>query len=217
MNHQQNTPLADQQDDSCSTDLVSRRSQLTTMVIVLVLTTVYAVVRYNFFGDVSTDNIPTYILNKSISVSSVVFLLLCSWQHAQGNKQVAKFWGTSSLHFAMVHIAISVVLLSESYYPKLYSAGVMNLNGETCILFGVLAGYFYVLLSMRGRRHLSLLIKCLAAGAIILHVFFMGYFNWFNTNNWPGHLPPISLISFLIGIAPLVIYLRLLYRGRQRG
>ena len=185
------------------------------MVIVLVLTTVYAVVRYNFFGDVSTENIPTYILNKSISLSTVVFLLLSSWQHAQGNKPVAKFWGTSSLHFAMVHIAISVVLLSESYYPKLYSAGMMNLNGETCILFGVLAGYFYVLLSMRGRRHLSLLIKCLAAGAICLHVFFMGYFNWFNTTNWPGHLPPISLISFLIGIAPLVIYLRLLYRGRQ--
>ena len=142
MSHQQNIPLADQLDDSGSTDLISRRSQLTTMVMVFVLTTVYAVVRYNFFGDVSTDNIPTYILNKSISVSSVVFLLLCSWQHAQGNKQVAKFWGTSSLHFAMLHIAISVVLLSESYFPKLYSPGVMNLNGETCILFGVLAGYF---------------------------------------------------------------------------
>ena len=212
MNHQQEPPLPEQLDNAGLSDRVTR---LITTAMVLGFSTLYAVARYNHFGDVSTQNIPVYILNKSISVSSVVFLLLAGWHHTRGNDLVAKFWGTNSLHFAMLHIVLSFVLLSESYYPKLYNHGMMNLNGEACVLFGVLAGYFYILLAIRGRTNAFMLIKCLAAGAICLHLFFMGYFNWFNTTDWPGQLPPISLISFLIGIAALVMYLRLLLIGRR--
>ena len=212
MNHQQEPSLPDQMDDSGSANLITR---LVTTAMVLGISTLYAVARYNFFGDVSPQNIPVYILNKSISLSSVIFLLLAGWHHTQGNDPVAKFWGTNSLHFAMVHIVMSFVLLSESYYPKLYSEDIMNLNGEACVLFGVLAGYLYVVLAIRGRRNWFMLVKCLAAGAICLHLFFMGYFNWFKTTDWPGQLPPISLISFLIGIAALVVYLRLLLIGRR--
>ena len=214
MNSQQKPSLPDQQDDSGSADPFTRRSnKLTTVAMVLGFSTLYAVVRYNFFGDVSTHNIPVYILNKSVSLSSVIFLLLAGWRHMRGNNPDAKFWGTSSLHFAMLHIVMSFVLLSESYYPKLYSADMMNLNGEACVLFGALAGYFYVLLGIDSRRHLFLLIKCLAAGSVCLHLFFMGYFNWFKPTDWPGQLPPISLISFLIGVAALVIFLTLLRRN----
>ena len=220
MNNRQKPSLPEQLDDSGSADLITRQSnKLTTTAMVLGVSTLYAVARYNFFGDVGAQNIPVYILNKSISLSSVIFLLLAGWRCTQGNKPDAKFWGTNSLHFAMVHIVMSFVLLSESYYPKLYSADIMNLNGEACVLFGVLAGYFYVLLGFGRRRHLFLVLKCLAAGTICLHLFFMGYFNWFNTADWPGRLPPISLISFLIGISALAVYLRLLLadRGRTTG
>ena len=218
MNQQQKPSPPDHVEDTVSTGLIENRSsRFTTATFVFLITTVYAVARYNFFGDVSAENIPTYILNKSISLSSVIFLLLAGWYHARGNGEESKSWGTISLHFAMVHIVMSFVLLSESYYPKLYSADIMNLNGEACVLFGVLAAYFYVLLSIRGRRHLFLLIKCLAAGSICLHLFFMGYFNWFNTTDWPGQLPPISLISFLIAVVALVIYLKLALIGSKRG
>ena len=216
MNQQQGPPLPNQLDDSDSTDLIPQKSnKLAATAMVLGFSTLYAVARYNHFGDVSTQNIPVYILNKSISVSSVVFLLLAGWHHTRGNDLVAKFWGTNSLHFAMLHIVLSFVLLSESYYPKLYNDGMMNLNGEACVLFGVLAAYLYVLLAIRSSRNFFVMFKCLAAGAICLHLFFMGYFNWFTTTDWPGQLPPISLISFLIGIAALVMYLRLLLIGRR--
>lgn len=215
MNHPQNSPLADQLDVNATTDLISRRRQVNATTTVFVLTTAYAVARYIYFGDVSAENIPTYILNKSISMSAVVFLLLSSWQHALGNKQAAKSWGASSLHFAVLHIVMSMVLLSESYYPKLYSDGKMNLNGEVCILFGVLASYFYVILSSRARSQQFLPIICLAASAICAHLFFMGYQGWFKTASWPGQLPPISLLSFLIGVAAFVIYLALLLRTRR--
>lgn len=217
MNHSQNLPLADQLDEIRSEDETTWQSQIKTMITVFLLATAYAVIRYNFFGDVSNENIPTYILNKSISMSAVVFLLLSSWQRAINNHQMAKIWGIRSLHFAVLHIAMSVVLLSESYYPKLYSAGKMNINGEACVLFGVLAAYVYVLLSTSGSGQRALVLTCLAAGAICIHLFFMGYLGWCDIASWPGHLPPISLISFLVGIAALVLYLTQLLRVRPNG
>ena len=212
MSHPQEPRLPDQLDNA---GLSNRVTRLITTAMVLGFSTLYAIARYNYFGDVSTQNIPVYILNKSISVSSVVFFLLAGWHHTRGNNPVAKFWGTNSLHFAMLHVVMSFVLLSDSYFPKLYSDGMMNLNGEACVLFGVLATYFYVLLAIRSSRNFFVMFKCLAAGAICLHLFFMGYFNWFTTSDWPGQLPPISLISFLIGIVALVVYLRLLLVGRR--
>ena len=215
MNSVNNRLHAPRQDDSDSINRISSWEQSSLMSFVCVLATAYAIARYNYFGDVSTNNVPLYIFNKSISLSSVVFLLLSSWKYAQGNSNLAKFWGTSSLHFAMLHIAMSIVLLSESYYPKFYGVGMMNLNGEASVLFGLLAGYCYFLLGTRARQHMFLILKVLAAFAICLHLFIMGYSNWFSISNWPGRLPPISLISFLVGIAALFIYLRVLYCSRR--
>ena len=45
---------------------------------VLAASTAYAVVRYNVFGGVSVANLPAYVLNKSVSVSAVCFLLLAA-------------------------------------------------------------------------------------------------------------------------------------------
>lgn len=37
-----------------------------------------------------------------------------------------------------------------------------------------------------------------------LHVFFMGYTTWLDVSSWPGYLPPITLLSFVIGIGFVV-------------
>ena len=39
------------------------------------------------------------------------------------------------------------------------------------------------------------------------HIFFMGYQGWTNTQNWPGGLPPITLIAFVIFIATYIVNL----------
>ena len=63
MNHQQKP--SDKPDDFGSANLITRRgSQFTTTAMVLGLSTVYAVVRYNFFSDVSTQNIPVRRTNE---------------------------------------------------------------------------------------------------------------------------------------------------------
>jgi len=37
----------------------------------------------------------------------------------------------------------------------------------------------------------------------MLHVAIMGYSNWFKVDTWPGYLPPITLIGFVIAAIPL--------------
>jgi hypothetical protein len=40
--------------------------------------------------------------------------------------------------------------------------------------------------------------------AVSLHVLIMGWSGWWSFADWPGSLPPITLISFFFGILPLL-------------
>jgi|TARA_Y100000310_G_scaffold202533_3_gene202748 hypothetical protein len=184
-----------------------------TVIGIVVLFTAYAVLRYNIFGDVDVQNIPVYILNKSLSMSAALFLLLAGWSHWQKDKQASKAWGTYSLHFAMVHVVISLMLLSSAYYPKLFDGELMNVKGELSTLFGALAVYLYVLLSKHGLVKSTFhRIQFLATVVIALHLFFMGYSGWFTVGSWFGGLPPISLLSFIAVAVGGILYLRVLLR-----
>ncbi len=188
-------------------------SKINALVGILILFTVYAVLRYNVFGDVDVQNIPVFILNKSISMSSAFFLLLAAWSHWHKEKEATKIWGTYSLHLAMVHVVLSLMLLSDVYYPKFFSEARMNVDGELSMLFGALAAYLYVLLRKTGiAKRTFHLIQLLAAVAIAVHLFFMGYTGWLKYGSWQGGLPPISLLSFIIVLGGGVLYLRVLRR-----
>ena len=47
---------------------------LTEIVIILVLSMTYAVLRYNILGTVPLKDIPLFILNKAVSLSSLILL-----------------------------------------------------------------------------------------------------------------------------------------------
>lgn len=184
-----------------------------TVIGILILFTTYAVLRYNILGDVDVQNIPVYVLNKSISMSSVFFLLLAGWSDWHKQKEVSKAWGTYSLHFAMVHVVLSLMLLSDAYYPKLFNEELMNIKGELSTLFGTLAAYFYVLLCKNGLAKRTLhLVLFLATIVIALHLFFLGYSGWLKYATWNGGLPPISLLSFVVVSVGGFLYFKVLIR-----
>ena len=55
----------------------------------------------------------------------------------------------------------------------------------------------------RGQRMGYLALMLVAA-----HVAVMGFSGWLKPADWPGHLPPISLVAFIAALIPLLIKLR---------
>ena len=179
------------------------------IITVFLCTTLYTVIRYVVFGNISPIHMPVYLLNKSVSMASSFLLLCAAVHHAKARTKNIKLWGMLSLHCAFIHILLSLSILSVAYYPKLFGTDQMNLSGEITVLSGVLAAYCYWNIHSRKsffiqQRRLQLLSAFFITG----HLAAMGFTGWLNVERWPGGLPPISLISCLFAIISSVLFLR---------
>lgn len=168
-------------------------------IVILSVSTAYAVLRYTVLGPVELTNAPSYLFNKAVAVATVAFLCLLAWAKLRDDAPSLKFWAKASLHATVVHVVLSCALLSPGYYPKFFGLDQLNLLGEVTILLGALSAYcFWVLsrgrdLSERGRFWYMQVALWLIAG----HLLAMGLKGWFTVSKWHGGLPPISLLSFL--------------------
>ena len=88
--------------------------------IVFALTFLYSIFRYNIFGNIPPADIPTLIVNKSVSFSMIVILLNASISYLYNKPD--DYYGYLDLFksFAIIHVILSVALLSQNYYPKLF-------------------------------------------------------------------------------------------------
>ncbi len=189
-----------------SSGLTKRRVRAALAVILACV--VYAVVRYNVFGDVSTDSIPMYISNKAIALSAVIFLLVASHRCFVTDRAGSRFWGTASLHASAIHILMSMVLLNDTYFEQLYNVdGSLNITGGASTLAGTLAAYFYfALVQVGSRRKGPYLLKLFASAFVALHLLIMGLSGWLKMLDWPGGMPPISLLAFASALGAASFY-----------
>jgi hypothetical protein len=181
------------------------------LTIILLCTSLYTITRYAIFGKVSPTHMPVYLLNKSISMASVYFLFCAALNHAKGLAEKSRFWGMASLHGTYIHIALSLSILSNAYYPKLFGTEKMNLTGELTVLLGILSIYCFWCIRKTNldpvftlHRKLRILSSILVAG----HLLTLWFSGFLNEEKWPGGLPPISLISLVFAIISLVIFLK---------
>lgn len=165
--------------------------------------------RYVVFGDVSYSHIPVFLLNKSLAFSSVICLFLTAVGLVRSQSALTRFWGKASLHTALLHTFFSIFILTPSYFPLFFKSGKLNLLGETMILFGASAAYLYYLVQRKysARKPVKVL-EVLLVIFISGHLLTRGAIGWFAVGNWPGHLPPISMISFLLVALAFVVFLR---------
>ena len=189
---------------------------------VLLISLLYAVVRYNLFGDVPWEHIPLYILNKVFAISGFVILMISSWISA--SKNINSSWrlvlferrdilGFGSLVLIIIHVFISLAILKPEYFEKFFDTNdKLNVVGELSMLFGILGlammwmvnRYFSLgdmaIQQSKIRHHFKILIN-LAIIAGFLHTLIMGIKSWLKPIEWYGYLPPITLlaaIGFLI-------------------
>lgn len=186
----------------------------------------YALTRYVLSGAVHPENIPLYIVNKAVSLTSVACLLIAALAYVKNDRSRSRTWGAFSFHAAAIHVLLSVMLLNENYFESLYyvwgtvDGSIVNvrehterlkLTGELSLLFGVLGAYAYAMLfrAKQGTRAMAYL-KLASTFCVGCHIFVMTVTTWAPWS-WRSNffLPPISLLGFLcVGVA-FLIYLRM--------
>jgi len=169
----------------------------------------YAVLRYLVFGTVSVANLPCYVANKAISLSAVVALCASAYYLNRGRIDEQRDWFAFFKITTSVHVLLSVMLFSAEYYPKMFAGGKMNLHGELFILFGVLAVAMLMYRTIVRETTADLkILQPLSIAAIALHQLFLGMSGWLKWQEWPGYMPPITMIGFIVAVIAIVFQIK---------
>jgi hypothetical protein len=176
---------------------------------ILLFAGIYACTRYVIFGNVYWIQIPVYILNKAIAVAAVFALMLSALGNLRNQGRVARDWGIITLHLTIYHVLLSLMIMTPNYYD-FYWNDVLTLEGNLVMSFGALGTYSVVMLYMsRAGTTRMAVFKVLASFSIGAHIALMAWSGWLQPERWYGHMPPISLWSFLFTLVAFGIYLKL--------
>ena len=207
---------------------VRKNSAGSIIVIVMIFSLSYAILRYHIVGPVPWKDLPFFILNKAISLGAFILLTLNFGLGPLNNLggKVPEAWlnarkalGMTGFLLVLLHALMSFMLFSPSVYGKFYEQdGTLTLVAGLSMLGGVLA--FVVLwgYNLSFQTHLredkafiqfitsrKFLLVAMLLGAV--HLIFMGYEGWLNPSGWQGGIPPISLVAFTFFVMGYIINL----------
>jgi hypothetical protein len=191
--------------------------------LILSISSAYAVVRYHqaALGSVGNDQLFGFIANKAIAYAALLCLTLSVGARFLASiverwlawlARDRRFLGFVGLGLAGIHALLSTILLDPAYFAKLYrDDGRMNLWGELSTLVGVVALVLLIWQSRLPAEHVAndrRVLRRLGLSGLALiavHVAAIGWQSWIVPSNWPGYLPPITLISFITALVGLTI------------
>ena len=194
------------------------------IIIVFLLCSIYAIVRYNIFKGVEWSHFPLFIMNKILAFSGFVLLVLSLGLEPIYRKQgvqwliTRKFIGRTGLVLIIIHVIMSLLLFRPEVYDKFFAAdGTLNGIGEWSMLFGSLGITAYLLMhnsfsEMDQENGFQRFIRSPVFGisALLLsclHVVIMGYEGWLTPRDWHGGMPSITMVSTFIFLLGLVVFL----------
>jgi hypothetical protein len=108
-------------------------------------------------------------------------------------------------------VILSLVLFCPAYYEKFFEQGKLTTAaGLSMTLGSAAAAAMAVRARVRGAQDADGGVRSLPIVAFVigLHAMLQGFGAWFTPSKWPGLMPPITLISFLLGLAAVAIALR---------
>lgn len=176
--------------------------------VVFVVSAAYATLRYNVCADVPWGDWPTVVLNKILALAALAILALHAIRNGRRKEQGSAHPDLLIGAFlAAVHGLLSLILLSPAYYEKLFVLDRFTASAGIGMLFGALAAGALLIsgkLLTDPRAPSSQLHFGVLSFLVGLHAAFQGFFGWFTPWKWPCGMPPITLISFLLGVISLV-------------
>ena len=180
------------------------------ILLVLSFCFVYALTRYVILGPVSAVEIPVYIINKAVAWSAVTLLFLSIFATSKNLTNTAREYGTFAFWNIVCHALLTLSILNNFHYAKLFDEGKLNLFGQLSVLSGVLVMFLFMYYHYHfsNANNFTTVLKRITKVKIILiiilaHLFFLGSKGWITPEKWHGYLPPITLISFIIVLAAL--------------
>ena len=204
------------------------RLSLSVILIVALLSIAYTILRYHIVGSTSWSQFPVYILNKGLSLTGFVLLAINFSLGPLNNIEsgINERWlsirpalGVSSFLLIFTHLFLSLILFNPANYQKFFlENGSLTTNGGLSMLAGVIAFitlWIYTISFQTFLKEDKAFITFITSRKVTLiamvftaaHFFFMGYQGWITPQNWPGGLPPITLISFIIFLIAFIINL----------
>lgn len=170
----------------------------------LLLSAAYATLRYNLFKGVPWSDWPDYIGNKAAALSSLVLITVAVFRLASRKpRPIARLMAAGSA-LALAHTLVSLALWQPAYFDKFFAGQKVSPAGGASLMFAALA--MALLHWGKGRPGSSVpsrSARWLVAIALLsgLHAGIPSLATWFRPVAWPGGMPPITLLSFLIALA----------------
>jgi len=182
---------------------------------------VYAILRYNIFKEVPWTDLPIYILNKAVALT-IIILIFYNLVSKNNKSEDSKYLWIAVFFLTILHVLLSSVILIPEYFGKFYNGNKLNLTGSISLLAGIFAFLGFIIkgvilyqgsnkTNVKNNSPWLIQLKYLNHLFIGVHLFVMGFLGWFTPSHWPGWLPPISLLAFL-----LLILSTLMYRSNAR-
>ncbi len=191
-------------------DPQKRKRTFLVVIAVFFLAFAYAVIRYVVIGPYDINAIPLFIMNKAFAFSFVILLFIVNLHQIQSLDRA--LLGLMIYSMAILHLLLSAVLLPTTFFKTIFnSEGEILFSGASMVLFGIITFIFTVLISKVFFRA----VKDMDYGGSFkfeklffvfltflgLHLSVFHATRWFDVDSWYGHLPPISLLSFLFVLA----------------
>ena len=205
---------------------VEKNSAGPIILVTLILSIGYAVVRYHLAGPVPWSDFPFFILNKGLCLAAFILLTMNFALGPLNNLGISvspgwlaarKAMGMTGFLLVIMHAFMSFLLFSPAVYGKMFTAdNTLTLWGGLSMLGGVAAFvvlWGYNMTFQTFMREDKAFVQFITSRKFMLfalllgaaHLFFMGYPGWINPAGWHGGLPPISLVAFTVFFVGYVI------------
>jgi hypothetical protein len=192
--------------DTCTELPHDRRRSTIRVVAALLGSLAYATLRYNVFKGVPWSQWPVYVVNKAFALGALILVVwvLVLRVRKRPSDDSLRTWTTGCM---IAHVALSLAILTPAYYPKYFDGATFTTAAGSSWLLGTAAAAWLFLRLRRcepgpGQDGLGLGLVGLVVG---IHAAVLGFAGWFQPGTWPGHMVPITLISFLLGVAALIL------------
>jgi hypothetical protein len=168
---------------------------------ILAVTFAYSVFRYHVFKGVAWGQLPFYTLNKAVAWSALTLLAVAARGAVRSGEPLAE---QPVLRPALVmmswHTVSSLALLAAGAYPEFLVGGHLSAKAGASFALGAV-GAVAAQTGLRGPK--SAAFAAVLAAASATHAGLLGLSSWFSPERWPGHMPPITLLSTMVGFVAL--------------
>lgn len=175
------------------------------VLIAVLVSLIYATVRYNVFKGVPWSEWPIYITNKALALASLImitWMLACRLTGRKLNDDVRN-WTAACMG---VHILLSLALLSPEYYADFYKGPKLTAVAGFSLLLGGIAARWPLMRLRRSESHAHHGMQLGFVGVLAgTHAGLFGFSGWLSPQTWPGYMLPITLISFALGLSALIL------------